>query len=139
MNLAAEQNRPVPASEPRKSPSSIPGGGLILHIALPLALMATAANCFLKYLWWTACYSAWSGIPKMAAQWRSAGIRSSFYGWSVILVELAVLVLLYTAIRLPKTLSTTLRTAMRLAASLTIALIGTAVLALILSWIKQSH
>ncbi len=48
---------------------------LILRIAAAAALMALAANCFLKYLWWTACYSAWYGIPKLAEQWKAAGSR----------------------------------------------------------------
>ena len=102
--------------------------------------MATAANCFLKYLWWTACYSAWAGIPKLASQWRAAGARSSFYGWSTILLELATLILLYTAIRLRKvTFSSLFRMALRLAASLTLTLVGTGCLALVLSWVKQGH
>jgi hypothetical protein len=102
--------------------------------------MATAANCFLKYLWWTACYSAWAGIPKLAAQWRAAGARSSFYGWTVIVLELATLILLYTAISLRQvTFSTILRTALRLVASLTLTVLGTGCLALVWSWVKQSH
>jgi hypothetical protein len=102
--------------------------------------MATAANCFLKYLWWTACYSAWAGIPKLAAQWRAAGARSSFYGWTVLVLEVATLILLYTAIRLRYvTFSTYLRTALRLAASLTLTVLGTGCLALVWSWVKQSH
>jgi hypothetical protein len=113
---------------------------LILRIALALALITTAANCFLKYLWWTACYSAWAGIPKLAAQWRAAGARSSFYGWSVIILELATLILLYSAIRLRQlTFSSILRTVLRLAASLTLTVVGTGFLALVLSWVKQAH
>ncbi len=141
MALATAQNRPVPANQATDNRPSMPGtSSLILRIALALALMATAANCFLKYLWWTACYSAWAGIPKLAAQWRAAGARSSFYGWSVIVLELASLTLLYTAIRLRKvTFSSTLRTALRLAASFTITVVGTGFLALALSWVKQSH
>jgi hypothetical protein len=102
--------------------------------------MATAANCFLKYLWWTACYSAWAGIPKMAAPWRAAGARSSFYGWTVIILELASLILLYTAIRLRQmTFSSLLRTALRVAVSLAITIAGTGLLAVALAWVKQSH
>lgn len=139
MNLSTEQNRLVPANEAphnRTSATTSP----ILRFALALALITTAANCFLKYLWWTACYSAWAGIPKLAAQWRAAGARSSFYGWTVIVLEVATLILLYTAIRLGQlTFSSFLRTALRLAASLTIAVMGTGSLALVLSWVKQSH
>lgn len=135
MNLSPEQNRSISRNEaPQKRTSPI------LRIALALALITTAANCFLKYLWWTACYSAWAGIPKLANQWRAAGARSSFYGWSVIVLELASFILLYTAIRLGQvTFSSFLRTALRLAASLTISVIGTGFLALLLSWVKQSH
>ena len=132
--LASAAHRPSPIATPSPSPSRI-----ILALGA-LALMLIAANCFLKYLWWTACYSAWAGIPKLASQWRAAGARSSFYGWSVIVLELASLILLYTAIRLGQvTFSTFLRTALRLAASLTISVIGTGLLALVLSWVKQSH
>lgn len=139
MNLSTEQNRSVPGNEaPHKQTSGTTSP--ILRIALALALITTAANCFLKYLWWTACYSAWAGIPKMAAQFRAAGARSSFYGWTVIVLELATLILLYTAIRLRQvTISTFLRTALRLAASLTLTVLGTGFLALVLSWVKQSH
>ena len=139
MNLSAEQNPFISRNEaPQKQTSGTTSP--ILRIALALALIATAANCFLKYLWWTACYSAWAGIPKLAAQWRAAGARSSFYGWTVIILELTSLILLYTAIRLGQvTFSSFLRTALRLAASLTISVIGTGLLALVLSWVKQSH
>lgn len=139
MNLSTEQNRSMAANEgPPKRTSGTTSP--ILRIALALALITTAANCFLKYLWWTACYSAWAGIPKLSAQWRAAGARSSFYGWTVIVLELATLILLYTAIRLRQmTFSSFLRTALRLAASLTLTVIGTGVLALVWSWVKQSH
>ena len=139
MNLSTEQNRPI--SRERSPSETKPGtASPILRIALALALITTAANCFLKYLWWTACYSAWAGIPKLTAQWRAAGARSSFYGWSVIVLELATLILLYTAIRLRQVrFSTFLRTALRLAASLTLTVLGTGCLALIWSWVKQSH
>lgn len=112
---------------------------LTVRLAIALTLMAGAANCFLKYLWWTACYSAWSGIPKMAAQWRAAGARSSFYGWSVIILELASIALAYTAIRLRGVRLLSLRSGLRMLASLTITIVGTGLLALTLSWIKQSH
>jgi hypothetical protein len=139
MNLSTEQNRSIPGNE---APHKRTSGTIfpILRIALALALATTAANCFLKYLWWTACYSAWAGIPKLAAQWRAAGTRSSFYGWSVLILDLASLTLLYSAIRLCNvTFSSTLKTALRLAASFTITVVGTGLLALALAWVKQSH
>lgn len=138
MHIAAETSRNTPATElPLRNSET--AALLWLRTALALALMATAANCFLKYLWWTACYSAWSGIPKMAAQWRAAGARSSFYGWSVILLELASIGLLYTAIRLRKVNPSPLRTGLRAVASFTMTIIGTGFLTLVLSWVKQSH
>jgi hypothetical protein len=139
MNLSIQQNRPIPANEaPHKRSSDATSP--ILRIALALALITTAANCFLKYLWWTACYSAWAGIPKLVPQWRAAGDRSSFYGWTVIVLELATLILLYTVISLRQvTFSTFLRTALRLVASLTLTVLGTGCLALVWSWVKQSH
>jgi hypothetical protein len=76
----------------------------------------------------------------LADQWRAAGARSSFYGWTVIVLDVATLILLYTAIRLRYvTFSTYLRTALRLAASLTLTILGTGCLALVWSWVKQSH
>jgi hypothetical protein len=101
--------------------------------------MLIAANCFLKYLWWTACYSAWSGIPKMAAQWRAAGAKSSFYGWTVIMLELASFVTLYTTIGSRHWRPSVLKNALRAVASLSITVVGTGLLALVLSWVKQSH
>jgi hypothetical protein len=138
MNLSTQQNRPFPANEApdTRISATIP----VFRIALALALTTTAANCFLKYLWWTACYSAWAGIPKLAAQWRAAGARSSFYGWTVIVLELATVILLYTAISLRQvTFSPFLRTALRLVASVTLTVLGTGCLALVWSWVKQSH
>lgn len=111
----------------------------VLRIAVALTLILTAANCFLKYLWWTACYSAWSGIPKMAVQWRAAAAKSSFYGWTVIVLELASFVTLYTAIGLRHWRPSFVKNALRAVASLTITILGTGMLALVLSWVKQSH
>jgi hypothetical protein len=101
----------------------------LLRVFCSAVLMLLAANCFLKYLWWTACYSAWSGIPKLYDQWQAAGTRASFNGWTVIVLEAASIVVLCTAIRL--------RYAVRVLASFAITLAGTAFLALLLSWIKQ--
>ena len=101
-----------------------------------LVLMAIAANCFLKYVWWTACYSAWSGIPKLAEQWRRAGVRASFFGWSVILLELASLVIVFSLIRLRSVVL--LRNLFRVILSLILTVAGTGLLALALTWIKQT-
>lgn len=91
--------------------------------------MAVAANRFLSYLWWTACYSAWTGIPKMAEQWRAAGVRASFNGWSFLVLQVASLAVLCTVMRL--------RIGLRILASLAITAAGTALFALALSWFKQ--
>lgn len=101
-----------------------------------LVLMAIAANCFLKYLWWTACYSAWSGIPKLAEQWRRAGVRASFFGWSVILLELASLVIVFGLIRLRSVV--VLRNLFRVVLALILTVAATGLLALALTWIKQT-
>lgn len=107
------------------TPSRFP----IVRSGLAFVLMAVAANRFLSYLWWTACYSAWSGIPKMAEQWKAAGVRASFNGWAFIFLEIASLALLCTAMRL--------RIGLRVLASVTITAAGTALFALVLSWLKQ--
>ena len=100
--------------------------------------MALAANCFLKYLWWTACYSAWYGIPKLAEQWKAAGANASFNGWSFIVLEAASVAVLFLLISLRSTgLSGFFRNCVRLAASLTTTIIGTALLGLVISWLKQ--
>lgn len=100
--------------------------------------MALAANCFLKYLWWTASYSAWSGIPKMADQAKAAASNATFNGWSFFALEAAAVIALFSLIRLrdwsPPGL---LKTGVRLALSLVITIAATAVFALALSWIKQ--
>lgn len=111
---------------------------LISRLIATAALTALAANCFLKYLWWTACYSAWSGIPKFAAQWRAAGSNASFNGWSFIVLEAASISVLYTLIRLRSAeISPVVKSAVRFAVSLAIAIAATAGLALALSWLKQ--
>jgi hypothetical protein len=139
MDLVTEQNRRPPAIQAPRNRTPGPTS-LIFRTALALALMAIAANCFLKYLWWAACYSAWSGLPKFHEQWKAAGANASLNGWSVIVLELASLILVYTAIPLRKvTFSSLLRTTLRIAASLTITIVGTGLLALALAWVKQSH
>lgn len=100
--------------------------------------MTVAANCFLKYLWWTACYSAWYGIPKLAAQWKAAGVRASFNGWSVIVLELASIAVLFTILRSRSSNASGLLTnAPRMILSFVITAAATALMALALSWIKQ--
>lgn len=109
-----------------------------LRVFLATALMLIAANCFLRYLWWTACYSAWYGIPKLAEQWRAAGTRASMNGWGVILLDLAGIALLFTAFRSRSSnASGLLANAPRLILSFLIAVAGTALFALLLSWVKQ--
>src|SRR5690242_20668437 len=92
----------------------------ILRATLAAVLMAIAANSFLKYLWWAACYSAWYGLPKMP--WKAAGARASFYGWSVILLEFATVALLVPLLRLPSSdTSSFFRNALRLILSCIVA------------------
>ena len=92
MALAAEQSSP-PATAGRI-------GIGILRAVLALTLTALSASCFLKYMWWTACYSAWNGIPKLAQQWRDAGVRASLNGWGFILLEASVIVILTSLIKM---------------------------------------
>jgi len=110
----------------------------IFRTLLATALMAVAANCFLKYLWWTACYSAWSGIPKLTERWKAAGARAWFNGWSLMVLDAVSVALLFSLIPLRSIeISTPLRNALRLAMSLICTIAGTAALALALSWLKQ--
>ena len=110
----------------------------LLRLAAALALMALAANCFLKYLWWTACYSASYGIPKLAEQWKAAGARASFNGWSLIVLDAASIAVLCSLFHL-RSIETTavFKNAMRLTLSITTTIAGTATFALVLSWLKQ--
>jgi len=96
--------------------------------------MTIAANCALEYLWWTAKYSALTGIPKLAEQWTAAGTRASLYGWSFLALEAASIAILFGVTR-----SRFLGKAGRFVASLTIAVVGTGLLALALSVIKQGR
>ena len=110
----------------------------ILRLAAAASLMALAANCFLKYLWWTACYSAWNGIPKLAEQWKAAGANASFNGWSLIALDAASVAIFFSLITLRSTnLSGFFKNGARLAASLATTIAGTALFALALSWFKQ--
>lgn len=138
MALAAEGHHRAVVSD--ASPTNTHFRGKTLRIVgaiAALVLMATAANCFLKYLWWAACYSAWSGIPKLAAQWQAAGTRASFYGWSLIVLELLSLLLIYSLFRTRQ--RSVFQSAVRLLASLAVTLVATGLFALVLSWLKQSH
>lgn len=108
----------------------------IIRLTLALIAIVAAANCFLKYIWWAACYSAWAGIPRLTEQWRRAGTRASLFGWSVLLLELAGLTLVFSLIRLrPAGVS---KNAFRFAVSLIITIGSTALLAAVLTWIKQT-
>jgi hypothetical protein len=112
-----------------------------LRFLAAAALMTVAANCFLKYLWWAANYSAWYGIPKYSAQWRAAGARASYYGWALLVVEAASVASVYSLIRFRSAgLSRVFGKGVRVVASLAIAILGSSLLAWTLSWIKQgSH
>ena len=110
----------------------------IVRVLIAIAAMALAANCFLKYLWCTACYSAWSGIPKLAEQWKAAGANAAFNGWSVLILAGVSLLVLCTVIRLRNSqMSGLLKTGVRLAISLATTVTGTAIFTLVLSWFKQ--
>ena len=109
-----------------------------LRFLAAAALMTVAANCFLKYLWWAANYSAWYGIPKYSAQGRAAGARASFYGWALLVLEAASVSTIYSLIRFRSVgLSRVFGKGLRLVASLAIAIFGSSLLALTLSRIKQ--
>jgi hypothetical protein len=111
----------------------------IIPALLAIALMALAANTFLKYLWWTACYSAWSGIPKLTEQWKAAGSRATLYGWSVLVLEIASATLLFTILRSRSShTSGFLAAAPRLLLSIVIAIALTGLFALALAQIKQA-
>jgi hypothetical protein len=103
--------------------------------------MTAAANCFLKYLWWVANYSAWYGIPKYSERSRAAGARASFYGGALLVLEAASAATIYSLIRFHSPgRSRLLGKGVRLVAALAIAILGSSLLALTLSWINQgSH
>jgi len=107
-------------------------------LLMAAALMALAANCFLSYLWWTACYNAWHGIPKLAEQAKAAGARATFNGWGLILLGAVSAVVLCGVIRMRESqLPRVLKIIVRLATSFVITIAGTGAWALVLSWIKQ--
>jgi hypothetical protein len=107
-------------------------------LLLAASLMAFSANFFLKYLWWTACYSAWSGIPTLADQWRAAGSHASFNGWSFIAFEIASIAIIFALIRLRlASMPIFFKNAVRLILSLALTIAGTGFFAWALSWFKQ--
>ena len=109
-----------------------------LRALLAAMLTALAANCFLKYLWWTASFSAWSSIPKMAEQSKLASSNASFNGWSFLLIEVVAITVLFNLIRPRSGVSPGVFTSgIRLIASLFIAVAATVAFALALSWLKQ--
>jgi glucan phosphoethanolaminetransferase (alkaline phosphatase superfamily) len=136
MPLTAERNRSAVVND--IDAHAAPGNASFgFRAACALVLMTAAANSFLKYLWWTAYYGTLSGIHKLSAQSQAADSRASFYGWSLIVLEIAAILLIYTLIRFRHT--GLFRKATRLLASSMVAVIGTGFLALVLSWIKQAH
>ncbi|HKT87913.1 MAG TPA: hypothetical protein VJQ59_05725 [Candidatus Sulfotelmatobacter sp.] len=129
------------AAEPTRNLSGATGGhsgrmgSRITGIIVAAVAMTAAANCFLKYVWWTACYSAWRGIPKLAAQWQAAGTRASFYGWSLLILEVASVALVFILIRSRS--GGVVGNGLRLVGSAAIAIAGTGVLAWVVSLLKQ--
>ncbi len=83
-------------------------------------------------MWWTACYSAWNGIPKLASQWKMAGANRTFNGWGFTLLELIAIATLYSLFQF-RGLSGFVRLAARISTSLVLAAAGTAAFALLLS------
>jgi hypothetical protein len=100
-------------------------------------LMALSANYFLKYLWWTAFYNGSSGFGSHSQQVQTAGSRSTTYLWTVIALELITLTITWSAMR-PRANTATgvLSLGARLAASFTLTVAGTALLAIILAWLQ---
>jgi len=99
--------------------------------------MAISANYFLKYLWWTAFYNGSSGLGSQSQQVQNAGFRSTAYLWTVIALQLLTLTTVWSAMNLQRNDSSPLlRQGLRLGASLTITVAGTALFALLLAWIQ---
>jgi len=132
MDVAAESTRNVTGAPGGRSNRI---GFRVAGVVLAAAAMTAAANCFLKYVWWTACYSAWRGIPKLAAQWQAAGARATFYGWSLLILELASVAIVFILLRSRS--GGVAGNALRLVASGAVAGAGTGLLAWILSLLKQ--
>ena len=83
-------------------------------------------------MWWTACYSAWTGVPKLAAQWKMAAANRAFNGWGFILLELLAITTLCIVFQF-RGLSAPTRTAARIITALVLAAAGTMAFAVILS------
>lgn len=99
--------------------------------------MALSANYFLKYLWWTAFYNGSSGFGSHSQQVQTAASRSTIYLWTVIALELITVTVTWSAMRSQaKESSGFLGQGARAAASLVVAIAGTALLALVLAWIQ---
>lgn len=102
--------------------------------------MTVSALCFLRYAWWTACYSGWYGLPSYAQQLRAAAARASFYLWSVVALQLMTFVVMWSLIRLRHAdLSQFLKYGARLGASVAITIAGSALLVWLMSWIHYFH
>lgn len=126
------------ATEGRPQAAYVTPAGRAARILIATALMLIGANSFLRYLWWTACYSAWSGIPKLHNQWLTAGSRSTFNGWTAIILELASATVLFTLLRSKSSAKLgVIATATRLILAAVLTIAGTAFFALVLSWVKQ--
>lgn len=126
------------ATEGRAQAAYVAPAGRAARILIAIALMLIGANSFLRYLWWSACYSAWSGIPKLHNQWAAAGSRATLNGWGVVFLELASVTVLFTLLRSKSSAKLDVIASvprLMLAAILTIT--GTAFFALVLSWVKQ--
>jgi hypothetical protein len=110
------------------------------RVGLSAGLMTISAISFLKYAWWAACYSGWYGLPSYAQQLRVAAARASFYLWSVVALQFATAVILWSLIPLRYSdLSPFLKSGARLGASLGITIAGTALLVWFLSWVQFFH
>jgi hypothetical protein len=104
---------------------------------LAIFLMALSANNFLKYLWWTAFYNGSSGFGSHAQQVQTAASRSTTYLWIVIALELITVIVTWSAMRpRAKDSSGLMSQGAWLAASLILAIAGTALLALVLAQIQ---
>lgn len=129
MDVAAEPTRNLSTRSNGRSASRI------WSIALAVFFAALAGNCFLKYVWWTACHTAWAGIPKLAAQWQAAGVRSTFYGWTLLFLEIAGVIAFFVGIRSRS--GSAVGSALRLVLSLIITAAVTGLFAWILSLVNQ--
>lgn len=108
-----------------------------LQVFMIAAFVTIAADCFLKYVWWAACYSGWYGIPRLAQQAKIASSRASMYLWITVALEFISCTIIFSLIQLRYTdLSRFLRFAARISASAAITVIGTALLVFALGWVQ---